>query len=368
MTDDITRPHVTPSDFNQMQVVWKYEILKYLRSRRLIAMLAIVGVIMALMYVLPPALGDNYSDTDSDVALMLVPAEFSTVDLSDQGTVQYVGLIERDTIEPDTLELFIDGQPYPSQNGANWVYSNLEVEGDSRNVVLFMEDVGGNEIAATYDWHVSAESFDSNFIGFVSILVVICVVAFAADSLVGEFQGRTGYLIFPNAIKRETLFFGKFMASITMSVVVMMLFYAVVATLSLVSARGIDDDFILSFGFAVGYVFAATGIAYFVSSIMKGSTGAIVLTFFLLFMILPIVDSVSMVSGVKIEGSVTFAAGAIAYILMDPYPADAMQDIGMMEFHSFYPTPATAAFVLIAYALITCALSAVIFKRKQLVG
>jgi len=370
MADDIARPRVTPSDFNQMLVVWQYEILKYLRSRRLIAMLAIVGVLLALEYVLPPALGDDYSGTESDMALMIVPADLSAIDPSNLEAALYVGFIDRDTIEPDTLELFIDGQPYSSQNGENWIYRSLEVDGDSRNVVLFMQDVGGNEIAAAYDWHVSARLFELDFLGYVSILIVICAVSFAADSLVGEFQSKTGYLIFPNAIKRGTLFLGKFMASVTVSLIVIVLFYVVVAALSLISAKGIDDDLALSFGFATGFLFAATGIAYFISSIMKGSTGAIVLTFFLMFMILPIVDSVSTVADVKVEGSVTFAAGAIIYILMDPYPPDGytITEFGVMEAQSFYPTPATAIIVLMAYAIVACALSTVMFKRKQLAG
>ena len=370
MAEDISRPHVTPSDLDQVRTVWRYEILKYLRSKRLVATLAIVGVILALFYLLPPAFGAGYSGTDSDVEMSLVPAGFSGMDPEDLGAAEYIGIIPRDTIMPDTIEVYLNETPYLSQDGAIWTYRNVEVEGRSQNVMLFMdESVYGSAVSVTYDWHVSAESFDSNFIGFVSILIVICATFFAADSLVGEFQNRTGYLIFPNALKRETLLLGKFVASVTVGLVVVALFYVVVAVLSLVSARGVDDDFLSSFGFAMLYLLAATGIGYFISSVMKGSTGAIVLTFFLLMMILPIVDSVSMVSGTKIEASVTFAAGTISYILVDPYPEDTiLDDFPGMEFHSFYPTPVTAAIVLLGYALVTCALSAVIFKRKQLAG
>ncbi|HUV61079.1 MAG TPA: ABC transporter permease [Thermoplasmata archaeon] len=369
MAGDIVRHNNTPSDFEQMGVVWKYEILKYVRSKRLFATLAIVGIILALIY-LVPLYFDGYNGTDSDVVLLPFSAGIMEMTPSGPDDAQFVAFIDRDTIEPDTIEVFIGGELYPSLDGANWVYLNAEIEGDTHNVLLFMvgEDVAGHDISTTYDWHVSAESFDSNFISFVSILIIICSVAFAADSLVGEFQSRTGYLIFPNAIKRETLFAGKFMASITMGMVVVGLFYIVVAVLSMISASGVDDDFLVSFGFAAGFVFAAMGIAYLISAIMKGSTGAIVFTFFLLLMILPIVDSVTMVVGAKVEGSVTFAASAIVYVLMDPYPEDSMIDVGTMEFHNYYPTPSTAAIVLVVYTLVSCLLSAIIFKRKQLAG
>ncbi len=277
MTEDIKTAHTPPSDFDQVRIVWKYELFKYIRSKRLVATLAIVGAVLALMYLLPPALGESYSGTDP-------------------------------------------------------------------------------------------ESFAGNFIFFVGILIMIIAVLFAADSLVGEFQNRTGYLIFPNAIKRETLFAGKFIASVTVGMAVIALFYVVVAALSMISANGVDDDFLASFGFAAGYLLAATGIGYFISAIMKSSVGAIVLTLLLLLLIIPIVDGFSAVAGVKIEGSVTFASGAISFILMDPYPEDSIMDAGGIEIHNFYPTPSTAAIVLIAYAVVTCLLSVVIFKRKQLAG
>jgi ABC-2 type transport system permease protein len=370
VAEEVEKTHVVPSDLAQLPIVWKYEILKYLRSRRLLAALAVVGVIVALIYALPPAFGEEYGGKDTGVQIYVIPTEYSDFYLPSIGISEYIGFINRSVVVSETLEMFIDGAPYPSNDGANWSFAPIEVEGNAMNIVFFKEDIGGHDITATYEWHISAETFDSNFIGFANILIVICAVAFAADSLVGEFQSRTGYLIFPNAIKRRILFLGKFSASMTMGIVIIALYYAVVAGLSAISAGGIDNGFGLSFAFAVEYVLATMAIAYLISSVLKGSTGAIVLTFFLLIMILPIVDGVSMVAGVKIEASLTFAAGTITYVLIDPYPTDTMLEVpGMgMDFHSFYPTPETAAVVMFAYAAIALVLSTVLFNRKQLAG
>ena len=370
MAEEREATYGIPSDLAQIPTVWRYEILRYFRSRRLLAALAVVGVILSVIYLLPPLYDSPYSGTDTEVSLHIVPAGLWQFDDLGSGIPEYVGSINRTAMDGGTLEVFVDGEPYPSLDGDNWVFSSRETGGLGFNAILFMEDMSGyDEVTATYEWYTPPESFASSFIGFVSILVIICVTAFAADSLVGEFQNKTGYLLFPNAVKRGTLFAGKFAASVTMGVVVVGLYYGVVAALSMVSARGVDDDYLLSFLLAIEYVVAATAIAYFISSLLKGTTGALVLTFFLLFMILPIVDGVSMFSGVKIEGSVTFAAGAISYILQDPYPADSMMDVGMgMEIHSFYPSPETAAIVMLLYAIIGCMLSMVLFKRKQLAG
>lgn len=369
MAEEHESAHGVPSDITQIPVVWRYEVLRYLRSWRLPATLAVVGAILALLFLIPPLAGQPYGGTDVNVPLYVEPVDLPPGVAPGPAVPQYMGLLNRSVIVADTLEISLNGTPYPSLDGANWVFSSRE-DGDlGINAVLFMEDINGAVVTATYDWHASTETFGSNFVGFVSILIVICATFFAADSLVGEFQNKTGYLLFPNAVKRGTLFVGKFLASVTMGVVVIGIYYGVVAVLSRVSVGGVDDDYLLSFLFAIEYVIAATAIGYFISSLLKGTTGAIVLTFFMLFMILPIVDATSMFSGVKMEGSATFAAGVISYILIDPYPVDAMTDVGMgMELHSFYPTPETAAIVLLVYAVAACALSMVLFKRKQLAG
>jgi ABC-2 type transport system permease protein len=278
MSETVKAHRHIPSDAAQVPIVWRYELLKYLRSKRLVASIAVAAVVVGLIYAIPILTGDGYGNA-------------------------------------------------------------------------------------------TTEQFSVNFVQFASILVVICATFFGADSIVGEFQSRTGYLVFPTPMKREVLFVGKFMASMTSGIVVMTLFYLGVGGLSFATVGGVDVDFFASYGFALEYLLAAMAVAYFISSIMKGSTGATVLTFFLFIMILPIIDGISMVSGVKVQGSLSFAGGAIVDILMDPYPVDVKQDFGQgMSFYNFYPDPAMAALVMIIYVVVALILSMVLFKKKQLTG
>jgi ABC-2 type transport system permease protein len=278
MSETVKTHRHTPSDAVQVPIVWRYELLKYLRSKRLLASIAISALVVGLIYAIPILTGDGYGNT-------------------------------------------------------------------------------------------TREQFSVNFVQFASILVVICATFFGADSIVGEFQSRTGYLVFPTPMKREVLFLGKFMASMTSGIVVMTLFYLGVGGLAFATVGGVSADFLTSYGFALEYLLAAMAIAYLISSIMKGSTGATVLTFFLFIMILPIIDGISMFSGVKVQGSLTFAGGVVVDILMNPYPVDMKQDFGQgVSFYNFYPDPAMAALVMLIYAAIAIILSMVLFKKKQLTG
>ena len=368
MTEELKAQRNVPSDISQLPVVWRYELLKYLRSWRLYASVVIVIAVIALLYLLPPLLGESYSGTDTGTEVLVTPT--TTVPGMPDGpyTVYAVGVLNRSQIDVDSLVVYRDGAMYPFADGSNWFLSEVQYGSASVYTIVFLQNVTGSVITASYEWYISPESFETLFLNFASFLIIICATFFGADAIVSEFQNRTGYLVFPNPIKRSVLFLGKFSASVTAGFMVVTIFYAVLAVLSIISARGIDDDFLLSFGYAVEFLVAAMAVAYLISSVLKGSTGATVLTFFLFVMILPIIDSVSAFSGAKIEASLTFSADAMIHILTDPYPVDQVVDFGPMILNSYYPDQVLAAVTMAAYALASLVLGMYLFNRKQLAG
>jgi ABC-2 type transport system permease protein len=366
-----------PSDLMQVPIVWSYELLKYFRSWRLVASVVIVVAMLAMLFALPPAFGRPYTGTDTDRVLWV--QDFGGLNITIPGfpTPENYAAINRSLVDEDSLALRLDGAPYPSANGMNWIYTELSfadelpsfMGGSSRlNVIMFMENVTGRAVTATYEWSTTKEDFNGLFLAFASILIIIAATFFGSDAIVGEFQNRTGYLVFPNPLKKWVLFTGKFAASITAGLVVTVLFYAGVTLLSFLTVGGVDDDFGLSLLFAIEFLVAATAVAYLISSLLKGSTGATVLTFLMFIIILPIIDSVSTFTGTKIDASLTFAAGITGYIVLDPYPVDTSAELYGFTYYSFYPEPWVAAVVMFAYAAAAIALSLVLFYRKQLSG
>ncbi len=359
-----------PSDTAQVPIVWRYELLKYLRSWRIIVSALLAIVVLALIFLLPPALGHPYSGTDTNIALDTIPIPGSPNPLFPYSSAAPLG---RTGVDIKNMDVYANGSLYPV---SNWTLVNLEKDFPALKAllpgvsyaVLFKDNVTGKAMTATFDWRTTPQDFESFFVSFASILIIICATFFGADALVGEFSNRTGYLIFPTPMKRHVLFFGKFAASLTAGLIVIGLFYAGISILSLIAAHGIDDHFLTSFAYAVEYLLALTAVAYLISSLMKGATGAIVLTFLLPMLIFNIIDGVFMVAGVKFEWSLTFSAGVIGYILQDPYPVDTKIDAGAFSFTNYYPDPTVSAIVMFAWAAVAVVLSLVLFKRKQLSG
>ncbi len=215
---------------------------------------------------------------------------------------------------------------------------------------------------------VDAEAFASNFVQFASMLIVVCATFFGADAIVGEFQNRTGHTVLSSAVNRRTVYAGKFSASAIMGICVVALFYASIGILSWLTIGNVDDDFAISFAYALELLLAATAVAYLISAILKSTTGASVLNFFLLILVLPIVDMMVSYAGIRPEGSLTFSAGVIGSVLADPYPVDTTVTMHGITSSRFFPDPALAAIVLLAYGLAALAMGILLFRRRQLQG
>ena len=108
-------------------------------------------------------------------------------------------------------------------------------------------------------------------------------------------------LIFPNPVKRWVFFTGKLLASLTVITAVIIFYYAVAILTGLISTGGVSNLVFASLGLALLFAAACTGISYLLSAIMKTTTGSLVFTFFLLFLILPIVDGVGSFAGARTD-------------------------------------------------------------------
>lgn len=274
-----------PSDVRQVMTVAYYELYKYVRSARMVGIFALAALIIALILIIPPALGQEYPKD---------PAYFA-----------------------------------------------------------------------------------QRFFLWSSVLIVVGATLFAGDSLASEFQSRTGYLMFPNPVKRWVYFTGKLLASLLTMSFVISVFYIVVSLLTIWHSQSFSDLTYRSFGLSLLYIVAAVGVGYLVSAIMKGATGALVFTFAILFLIFPILDGVLSFAGAKPVFSVTFSAEAISYIMQTPYPTDQKLTLptggafgegggSTVQVWNYYPDVSTAALVMVIYALVAIAAALVIFHRREM--
>lgn len=125
-------------------------------------------------------------------------------------------------------------------------------------------------------------------------LAALGAVFFAGDAIAGEYEGKTGFLLFTNPIKRETLWVGKYLAGLFAVAVLMIFSYIIIAISLLAIYHEVPVEIFKSFGLAMYYAAAVLSTTFFFSSLSKGSMGATIMTLVFVWVICGILESVLM--------------------------------------------------------------------------
>jgi ABC-2 type transport system permease protein len=218
-------------------------------------------------------------------------------------------------------------------------------------------------------------SYASSFGGFVPTLAALAATFFGADALVGEFEHRTGYLLFPQPVTRTSIFLGKLVAGFALTTVTLAVYYGVVATATAIVTGGLPIEIAYSFLLAVLYSTAALGVAFVLSSTLKGTTSASVMTFAVLFLILSIITAIFSVADLRPDGNLAFAGGTISNILSGPYPQSYPGDATVpggpgpgREFRVYSPAVPLSILVMAIWAAVGFGLAWALYRRKEMKG
>jgi ABC-2 type transport system permease protein len=125
-------------------------------------------------------------------------------------------------------------------------------------------------------------------------LAAIGAVFFAGDAIAGEFEGKTGFLLFINPIKRNLLWIGKYLAGFIAVTLLIIFSYIIISVALAVIYHQVPVETLQSFGLCVFYAAAVLSVTFLFSAISKGSMGATVMTLLFVWVVCGIVESVLM--------------------------------------------------------------------------
>jgi ABC-2 type transport system permease protein len=195
------------------------------------------------------------------------------------------------------------------------------------------------------------------FVLMVTLLIVVLASLFAGDAVVSEYQQRTGYLLFPNPVRKGTLFAGKYLAAMLMSALVLAIYYVCTAAVSLALSGEVVTQIGASFGLALLFTAAAISFGFLLSSAMKSGTAAIVLLFLTLLILMDIVTSLLVVGNINPTFVLTAAGDSLYYVLEDPYPSG-----------DLVPELVPAVVSMVAYLVGCYVIGYFLFRRREMVS
>lgn len=214
---------------------------------------------------------------------------------------------------------------------------------------------------------------------FVSLIVIISAALFGGDAISGEFQNRTGYFLVPNPIRRSTIYVGKWIAALAASTIILLIFAGIMVANGLYYfPGGVPWEFQQSLLFAWIYLVAALSLTFAFSSLFKSSAISILMSVILLLIVFSVIDTVSMlVAGIEPWYSITYGAGIVSSILSNPYPQHHVtQSLGAalggsnrtnarFEITSFNATVPEGLEIMVIYFLAMAIAGLLLFERKE---
>jgi ABC-2 type transport system permease protein len=201
-------------------------------------------------------------------------------------------------------------------------------------------------------------------------MATLGAIFFAGDAIAGEFENKTGFILFTNPVRRTTLIIGKYIACYA-SVLLLVILGYVILTISLLAIYGsVPIETLSSFGLCLLYAGAVLSVTFFFSAVMKGSMSATIMTLVLIMVIFPIIDSVLMMTGQPHWFMLSTNGDSIATVY-GGYEAfmEGFGGMGNMGDAPFsFETPSTSLSVLSMslYLAVCFVASLFISKRRQL--
>jgi len=219
------------------------------------------------------------------------------------------------------------------------------------------------------DFADAALSFAQTNLSFVSLLIIITGAIFVGDAVSGEFEKKTGLLLFPTPQSRTSIYIGKFAAGYFAAMCVVTLYYliTVLEIITIYGTAGVTEELLKSYILSLLYTGSVVGVMFLLSTVLKRTMTSSISGFFLFMMIMPMVSMILQVVDVDPWYMVTFQADLITDVLnvgggFSTGPGDGPSGVTF----GYSPEFDDGVMVMVAYTLVSFVASLVLAVRKKM--
>lgn len=212
----------------------------------------------------------------------------------------------------------------------------------------------------------NAKEFIEFFANFVNIIIIIVVTLFGADAIVYDFEKGTAFVLYPNPVRRRTIFAGKFISSLIMSVAIVVVYYMIGIALDVAINGTVPFEVFYSMLLAIAYMATLMSVTFLISTTMRSTLAASVLVFALFFLVFPMMGSMITIVGIEPWFIITSMPMVIGDIFTTPFPQTIEQDMGAFKMLVYHPSVRMALTTMVAYTVPAFALAYRQFIKKEL--
>ena len=211
----------------------------------------------------------------------------------------------------------------------------------------------------------------SDFAGFAPTLVVLTALFFGGDAIASEYQNKTGYFLFPNPIRRVSIFWGKYIASFISSILIVLMYYLSGAVYVFYYHQTVPVEYYYSLAYSLIFLLSLLSLTYMFSTFFKSGAVAFAIVTFLYFLVFNIIDGLSQIAGIEPWFSITYAASIITLVFSGKYMGDYTHSQVIhagrgITITIYQPYLWEGVAIMLAYLVIASLIGTIVFQKKEM--
>jgi len=219
-------------------------------------------------------------------------------------------------------------------------------------------------------------NYINSYMSMLGTLVIVSSATFGGSIIAEDFQKQTGNLLFPK-IGKTRLLIGRITSHYILNGLCVVFYYVLIGWMTFVKYGEIPMVMWGSMAWALLYIFALLAFVTFLSSIMKSTSAAIIVSILVMLMVFQMIPMILQFAGLRDEPwfILTYYEGIITNSMNMPDPRYSEINIpmgpggpgvDMAEFIQWITPSETMALIgLSTYSGITLFLAYIFYKRRQ---
>ncbi len=212
----------------------------------------------------------------------------------------------------------------------------------------------------------SSAIFISGGLGFVGLSVGLVASFFGGDATSIETGTNSGYFIMVQPVRKISILVGRYLAAVTLGIVLILIEYLAIAGMSQYIFGTIDWKILLSIGEMILLVLAFTSLAFFFSSIFKSPIIGILISVLFSLILFSVIDTILELTSIEPWFSLNYAETVISNIVyVSGFSHVVTERIRGTSIKIFTPYIWEGTLIMIVYAVVFFVLSYLLFMKKE---
>jgi ABC-2 type transport system permease protein len=211
-----------------------------------------------------------------------------------------------------------------------------------------------------------AAYFAGGIMGIIPIIVAISASSLGGFAVANDYVFRASTFIFSLPARRRTVFLGRYLAALTVGVLVVAAYYVYAAAATAWYYGTVPPTMLASLLLSSVYVGSAIAVAFMASALLRSERGALFLTIIVMLFGLPFVQGVLERNNINPIGVLTYAGFTVMKAISSGGPIFSINLVNLDLSYPVAPNIFQGFLVMAAYLAVALVLGLVIYAKSEI--